>query len=349
MRPTMSDEIRYDTDRVADREAVANYLRSLAERVASGDPLPFGEHRENDALAATSPVEVSVRSRAREGEGATVRLQLSWDGSAKRRESDPDRDTDSDGSAGGAGGESERGSTRRGAAGGDTPGESGLAPPDDALPDPSAGTDSETRAANELERAVSFAAKGKRSAADSRFRRAVEADPADPAIRRKYANFLRGVGETDRALAQFDHASSLDPENASLRVEIANCHWSRDEPDAAADQFEHALELAPENPDILATYGRFQWEQRGDIEGAVESLRTALDIDGDHALAHLNYAVLLRQGGRMERAEKHYERAIDLGEGDATVHSEYGDYLWATGDVEEAARHYATARELGGG
>lgn len=318
----------------ADRATVADQLRLLADGIENGDPLPLGE--DDQALSASSPVRIDVRSQV--GDDVTrVRVDLSW-------ESD-----DAAAADGTASRDRSRGDTRRGAAvdTGDEDESGVLATPDDDLPDPSVGTRNEKKAAHEFDRAVHFAGKGKTTAADSRFRQAIEADPADATIRRRYADFLQGVGEEPRAIAQFERALEIAPEDPQLRVAVANAHWSRGDADDATEQFETALDIAPENPDVLSTYGRFCWEERGDVEAAVEHLRTAIDADPDHALAHLNFAVLLREGGREDRAATHYERALDLGEGDATVHAEYGHYLWASGDVEEAARHYAKARELG--
>jgi Tfp pilus assembly protein PilF len=330
----MSEE-RSALELEADREAVAGKLRQLADRIESGEPLPVGA--DEAALSATSPVGFTVRSRVSDGETA-VRVDLTW--AADRG---GDRHADESG-----GSDRERGGTRRGAVDADdADGPADLATPEDDLPAPEAGTRNEKKAAHEFDRARHFAGKGKTRAADSRFRQAVEADPADAEIRRRYAEFLLDVGDARRAMAEFQGALAIAPEDPVLRVAVANAHWSLGNVERATEQFERALALSPEDPDVLSVYGRFCWEERGDVERAVEHLQTAIDADPDHALAHLNFAVLLREGGRDDRAETHYERALELGEGDATVHAEYGHYLWATGEVEEAARHYAKARELG--
>ncbi|MFB6151317.1 MAG: tetratricopeptide repeat protein [Haloarculaceae archaeon] len=344
------DDDVYGNERTGDREAVADYLHGVADRIAAGDPLPFGDDRE--ALTATSPVTFGVRSRTN-GDETAVRLELTWaSDDAERSETDGSDTNGGDTKRSEAnGGGRARGDTRRGAnveGSGAVGGDAGLAPPEDDLPDPSVGTRDAESAARELDHAVRFARKGKTTAADSRFRRAIEADPADASIRRRYAAFLQAADEPRRALAQFERALDIAPDDPDLRTTVANFHWERGNVDAATEQFERALDRSPGDPDVLAAYGRFCWEERDDVEAAIDHLRTALDADPDHALAHLNFAVLLRHAGREDRAADHYEQALELGEGDATVHAEYGHYLWADGDVEAAARHYAKARELGG-
>lgn len=325
--------------RRGDRETVAAYLRQIAAGIESGEPLPVGE----GAPTATSPVTVGVRSR-KDGDETRVRIDLSWDSETASGGDEAERGRAAQRGA-------DVGTASGGGSGGPEPAGDETSPdldlPEDDLPAPSVGTRNAERAAHELDRAVTFAAKGKTRAADSRYRQAIEADPADATIRRQYANFLLEVDESARALTQFERALEIAPEDAGLHVARANANWRRGETAAATDAFERALELAPEDPDVLSTYGRFCWEEREDVEAAVEHLREALAVDDEHALAHLNFAVLLRHGGHDERAATHYERAIDLGADNATVQAEYGHYLWASGDVEEAARHYAKARELG--
>lgn len=78
-------------------------------------------------------------------------------------------------------------------------------------------------------------------------------------------------------------------------------------------------------------------------ESAVDHCKQAIEYDDEHGLAHCNYAVLLRHGGKHDHAEQHFQRALQLRGDDPIVQKEYGHFLWERGEIEAAARHYANA------
>lgn len=320
----MPDEPLYDRTRETDREAAAAYLRKLAGRLAAGEQLLPADRGDGDALQA--PADVSVDLRASGGERVRVEIGLEW--SPSTDEAEPDRgesEAQADGTE-----EDPHQSTGWASSGAS----SGYALPRvEGLDD----------AADEFERAAYFLRKGKHEAAVSRFESAVERTPRDPRRRYHVAAVCWRLGHTAKAATHFEAAREFAPEDVVITLEYASFRWSQGQISQAREAYERALDLEPDNPDVHSALGRFRWETESDVSAAVEHLKRAISIDDGHGLAHLNYAVLLRHGGKHDHAEQHFERALELRGNDPIVQKEYGHFLWERGDIEEAAKHYAKA------
>ena len=316
----MAEDVLYEGDRACDREAAAAYLRKLADRLAAGKQVLPAER--GDQLRA--PEDVAMRLRATDGDTVRVDVGLEWE----PRASATSRDEDTSDEAG-DGDDDPRQATGWASAGAS-----------DGYPLPR--VESLDDADSEFERAAYFLRKGKHDAAVSRFADAVEGVEE---ARRQYqvATVCWQLDRTDRAASYFETAADLAPEDATIQLDYASFLWSQGRIDAARERYERVLDIAPENPDVHSAIGRFRWETEGDVEAAVDHLKRALSMDDDHGLAHCNYAVLLRHGGRHEHAGDHFERALELRGEDPIVQTEYGHFLWEQGDIEEAAKHYARA------
>ena len=105
-------------------------------------------------------------------------------------------------------------------------------------------------------------------------------------------------------------------------------------------------------PPVPATEHPFDadgWCARGaerepdDPTGAYEAYRKALDLDGDHAEAHVNLGRLLHEAGHVRAAEMHYRRALKSAPGHATALFNLGVALEDLGSPREAAKAYEQA------
>jgi tetratricopeptide (TPR) repeat protein len=66
----------------------------------------------------------------------------------------------------------------------------------------------------------------------------------------------------------------------------------------------------------------------------------------DHAYAHNNVGVLLKNLGRIDEAIAHYSEAVRLDPGHANAHYNLGNALASQGKVAEAIEQYTRALEL---
>jgi len=86
--------------------------------------------------------------------------------------------------------------------------------------------------------------------------------------------------------------------------------------------------------------------RRGDISGAIDHYRKAIQIDPGYALGHYNMGTVLHRRGDSAAAVAALREAIRLAPNHAGAHTNLGDALTALGQPSEAHEHYRTALEL---
>jgi len=79
---------------------------------------------------------------------------------------------------------------------------------------------------------------------------------------------------------------------------------------------------------------------------AIEMYQQVLELDPDHAAAHINLGTLHYNRQEYALAEKHYRRAIDVDPRYALAYFDLGNVLDETGRVAEAIQTYSTALQL---
>jgi tetratricopeptide (TPR) repeat protein len=79
---------------------------------------------------------------------------------------------------------------------------------------------------------------------------------------------------------------------------------------------------------------------------AIAIYQQVLDLDPEHAAAHINLGTLYYNRQDYALAEKHYRRAIEIDPRYALAHFDLGNVLDETGRVTEAIQSYHTALQL---
>ena len=146
----------------------------------------------------------------------------------------------------------------------------------------------------------------------SECRNAVRTDPQDADLHCKLGDLLAQKGELENAFSEYWEANRLDPQiNAhskffsSMFKRYSQCDWRR-----RLSGFMAALRVDPENADLATevelaqiTFAGEQYEKgrtlavKGDLMGAIERYREALDVQNDYDKARLSLsAALLRNG-----------------------------------------------------
>jgi tetratricopeptide (TPR) repeat protein len=89
----------------------------------------------------------------------------------------------------------------------------------------------------------------------------------------------------------------------------------------ARQSFKHNLEIATLNPaDASAHYNLgLIYQQRGEIEAAVNSFQRAIEIDPEDADSHYQLGRIKRERGQLTEALSHFEKVVSL----APAHSQY--------------------------
>ena len=133
-----------------------------------------------------------------------------------------------------------------------------------------------------------------------------------------------------------------EPDNARLHEAVAAIRLALGEVDRAVDHLRTALRLTPASAEAnynLAT----ALLRTGQRQEAESRLRRALETDPDHVAAHVNLAVLLRGRSQSADAEAHLVRALTLDPDNAAAHTNLGGLRAGQGRTPEAVTHYRRA------
>jgi tetratricopeptide (TPR) repeat protein len=79
---------------------------------------------------------------------------------------------------------------------------------------------------------------------------------------------------------------------------------------------------------------------------AIEAYQRVLELDPEHAAAHINLGTLLYNRQEFALSEKHYRAAIEVDPRYALAYFDLGNVLDETGRVAEAIQAYNTALQL---
>ncbi len=115
--------------------------------------------------------------------------------------------------------------------------------------------------------------------------------------------------DQDRALARYENL--VETGNAVVLNNLAWLYMERNDP-RAVDMARRALEAAPDNPDILDTVGWILLQGDGDVQEAVTLLRRSVQLNPGNASVQYHLGVALRESGDLEGAREALRRALDV-------------------------------------
>ncbi len=102
----------------------------------------------------------------------------------------------------------------------------------------------------------------------------------------------------------------------------------------------------PSNVAELFAHGIVLEEDPNNQLQAIATYQRVLELDPDHAAAHINLGTLYYNRQEYALAENHYRRAIEVDVRYALAYFDLGNVLDETGRVAEAIRTYSTALQL---
>jgi len=158
-------------------------------------------------------------------------------------------------------------------------------------------------------------------------------------------------GNYGRAVEVADHILNIDPTDATVLFRRGNAKIELNEAKAAKDDYERGLELKPDDAIAHVNYAGLLKNEFEEYEEAREHYERGLKLEPNDANAHNNYAGLLKDAyEEYEEAREHYERGLELDPNNATVHNNYALLLKVEyEEYEEARKHYERALELNPG
>lgn len=169
----------------------------------------------------------------------------------------------------------------------------------------------------------------------------------DEALESPRAYDIRGgrlleTGEWANAAAQFRKGLELDPADPALRLRLGTALFQMGDPSGARTQFEQVLRVSPTYARAHYSLGILD-AAGGRPAEAIEHLTTAVTHDAADPAARVALGGLLRQAGRVPEALVHYERAAALDAKNPEATLGYAITLANLGRYREARDRLAAA------
>lgn len=163
---------------------------------------------------------------------------------------------------------------------------------------------------------------------------ALAASPAAAGIRAavlpealERARNLLSVDEKERAFALLAEMVAAEPRNGHLLHEVERLGWEHGQFALVHHCCRLQVALVPRNPRVLYNYAVIESMREGGVQGSIETLQKALEIDPAYDRARLTLADCLREAGRTGEAREHARYLVQEGGDLATAAAELLDRL----------------------
>ena len=193
-------------------------------------------------------------------------------------------------------------------------------------------------AASHYQRGLQAIQKGDLPTAVREFRVAVKYAPKSAPAHNSLGWVFLETGEVDRAAIEFRKAIALEPQFTEAYFNMARALERRNDLDGATQFYQYAIRQRPDWPDahvalgkVLGLRGNVQGAhnefeaaatlatntgarllREGNVDGAIEQFRAALKLAPDHAPAHYQLGMALREKGDLAQAATEFEKAHQL-------------------------------------
>jgi protein O-mannosyl-transferase len=143
----------------------------------------------------------------------------------------------------------------------------------------------------------------------------------------------------------FTHALAVTHHNHIAHANLAFALGNRGDVAGAVEHYRRAIEIAPREPQPYYNIGQL-YLVAGDFERAREWLERAVALDPNYADAHGNLAKAFASMGRPEDAIREFREVVRLRPTNDVAHYDLAVELAKHGEVEEALTHFAEAARL---
>lgn len=179
------------------------------------------------------------------------------------------------------------------------------------------------------------------------FQKAARFRPDSAEYRFRLGQALAQAGQPDKAVSELRYAVELDPAHARARYQFAIVLQKLGRPEEATHHRDILRRLQREGPRAvekdhshLAYQEGMAELQRGNIEGAIKKLTSALESAGSESMVRSALGIAYQRNGNLERAELELRRSIQLEPASVDAHLNLGTLLGRRGDVSGAIREF---------
>jgi tetratricopeptide (TPR) repeat protein len=110
------------------------------------------------------------------------------------------------------------------------------------------------------------------------FNEALQKNPNDPELMRRYARFLSDTGKFQESIEWFQKLVALNPDNPNAHADIATAYWNMGQKDKALAELEAAAKIDPKNISLARNLFLVQLRM-GQTTAAAESLKRIEEVD----------------------------------------------------------------------
>jgi tetratricopeptide (TPR) repeat protein len=105
--------------------------------------------------------------------------------------------------------------------------------------------------------------------------------PNDPVLLNKAALMYKAAHQFDKAAEYFKKSLDADPKNIAVRADYASCLYYQGDIDGALAQLNKSLTYDPKHPGTLYNIGVIEWKGKGNTAAAIAAWEKMLKLNPD--------------------------------------------------------------------
>lgn len=158
--------------------------------------------------------------------------------------------------------------------------------------------------------------------------------PHDADVQNRLGEALERIGALDAAIDAYRRASAERPAFRKAANNLILTLVKAGKGEEALERARARVATAPTDPDPRFTLGLAESEQ--DVEAAIKTFRSVLQLDPRHTLARYNLALVLKRADRLPEAVEALQQALDIEPRPEALYT-LGVIYWQQGDSDRAA------------
>jgi tetratricopeptide (TPR) repeat protein len=185
--------------------------------------------------------------------------------------------------------------------------------------------------------ALAYAQAGDNYMAMTKFRQALSLDYNYITCRNNFGVFLNRTGKREEAKKAFEECNRIDPRYPDAYYHLGQIYEAEGDLDKAVEAYNTAVQLNPNYADAqrdlgLAIYQRVLAGMSGELEPAIDKLKTAARLAPESPLVHYHLARVLCATSKLDEAEAEFRTALIKDSRMAAADYELGRLRYFRGD-----------------
>ena len=139
----------------------------------------------------------------------------------------------------------------------------------------------------------------------------VAENPEDIDALETLASTYHALKENENAIEIYEKLVRLKPKDHEIRAFLGYLYYENEDLDKAEENLNKSLEISQMEPFVLFLLGNI-YSRRGRISEAVDCYETAIFLDFDMYVAHIDFARKYEHMGRHKKALREYKAALEI-------------------------------------